>query len=137
MNMIESARFDEFGAVEAVIDGIEMVVPDAMANRHRQMIAEWVAEGNTIQPYEPPPEPLLPLSPRQLLLAALSIGVTEDDIVAMIEAIEDEETRAVARIEWGKAQAYDRDHWLVEELRQEMEFDPVEFDDLWRWAAGL
>lgn len=42
------------GSIRVEIDGIEMFVPDDMDNRHRQMVAEWEAEGNTIPHYEPP-----------------------------------------------------------------------------------
>ena len=51
--MIESARYTESGSIIAVIDGVEMSVPDDMGNRHRQMLAEWEAEGNAIEPYVP------------------------------------------------------------------------------------
>lgn len=56
--MIESARYTESGSIIAVIDGVQVTVPDDMANRHRQMIADWEAEGNTIEPYVPPPPTL-------------------------------------------------------------------------------
>ena len=52
--MIESARYTETGSILAVIDGLQMTVPDDMGNRHRQMIAEWEALGNTIEPYTEP-----------------------------------------------------------------------------------
>lgn len=53
--MIESAKYAENGSIIAMIEGVEMVVPDDTANRHRRMLAEWEAQGNTIQPYVPPP----------------------------------------------------------------------------------
>jgi len=53
--MIDSARYTESGSIIAVIDGVQMVVPDNMANRHRRMLAEWEAQGNTIEPYSVPP----------------------------------------------------------------------------------
>jgi hypothetical protein len=53
--MIESARYAESGSIIAVIDGVQMSVPDDMGNRHRQLLVEWEAEGNTIEPYVPPP----------------------------------------------------------------------------------
>lgn len=63
----------ESGAIRIGIDGIEMLVPDAMANRHRQMIAEWEAEGNTIPPYiEPSPIPPV-VTPSVFATAKLSI----------------------------------------------------------------
>ena len=41
-------------AIKAVIGSKQMLVPDNMDNRHRQAIAEWEAEGNTIEPYVEP-----------------------------------------------------------------------------------
>ncbi|MBB5041919.1 hypothetical protein [Shinella fusca] len=46
--------FNSTGGVEITIDGERWSVPDDLTNRHRQMIAEWEAEGNTIPPYQPP-----------------------------------------------------------------------------------
>lgn len=46
--------YTQSGAIEATIDGVRMTVPDDMGNRHRQMVAVWEAEGNTISPYVPP-----------------------------------------------------------------------------------
>ena len=40
--------------IVAVINGRELSCPDNMDNRHRQVIAEWEAEGNTIEPYVEP-----------------------------------------------------------------------------------
>lgn len=50
--------FTQSGSIDATIDGIRMTVPDNMANRHRLMIAEWEAAGNTIPPYVPLIEPI-------------------------------------------------------------------------------
>ena len=41
-------------SIKVVIDGETCFVPDDMDNRHRQVIAEWEAEGNTIEPYVEP-----------------------------------------------------------------------------------
>ena len=48
--------YTEGGAIRVIFDGdgSESIVPDDPGNRHRQMIAEWEAEGNTIPPYVPP-----------------------------------------------------------------------------------
>ena len=45
----------EGGAIRVEIDGIEMVVPDDMGNRHRVMVAEWEAGGNATPAYDPQP----------------------------------------------------------------------------------
>jgi hypothetical protein len=52
---IESAVYSvgaegENVAIQATIDGIQMSVPLDPANRHYQLIQEWIAEGNTIAP---------------------------------------------------------------------------------------
>lgn len=40
--------YTENGMIRVEIDGGEMFVPDDVANRHRQIIAQWEAVGNTI-----------------------------------------------------------------------------------------
>jgi hypothetical protein len=50
---MEIHGYTETGFIDATINGVRLVVPDDMANRHRQMIAEWEAQGNTIPPYLP------------------------------------------------------------------------------------
>lgn len=53
---MEVIGYNEYGAILVILDGVEMVVPDDPENRHRQMIADWEAEGNTIPPYSPEEE---------------------------------------------------------------------------------
>ena len=36
-------------SLRAIIDSVEMLVPQDTANRHYIAILEWVAEGNTIE----------------------------------------------------------------------------------------
>ena len=49
---MEVHGYTQTGSIEATIDGVVMIVPDDMANRHRQMIAEWEAQGNTIPSFQ-------------------------------------------------------------------------------------
>lgn len=51
---MEVHGFTQSGSIEITIDGVRMTVPDDMANRHRQMVAEWEEAGNVIPPYTPP-----------------------------------------------------------------------------------
>jgi len=76
--IVESAKYTESGSIIAVINGVEMAVPDDLANRHRQMIAEWEAEGNAIEPYAEP----VPTVPQLLdYLARKRVEVEEGGIV--------------------------------------------------------
>lgn len=50
---ITFAKYTENGSIIAVIDGQEMIIPDDMENRHRVMLAEWVADGGVIEVYTP------------------------------------------------------------------------------------
>ncbi|EYR81882.1 hypothetical protein [Shinella sp. DD12] len=88
-------------------------------------------------PPPPVPGPLSPISPRQMLIGLLSIGITEAMVLAELEAIADPQERAIALIEWQRAGTIDRGHPLVDELAATFELPPEQVDDLWRWAAGL
>ncbi len=53
MNVI---GYTEDGSIRVMLPGDEheTLVPCDMGNRHRQMIAGWEADGNSIPPYQPP-----------------------------------------------------------------------------------
>jgi hypothetical protein len=135
--MIESARYTAYGDFCVTIDGREMIVPDDMANRERQMLAAWVADGNTIAPYEPPPEPLRPLTARQLRLGLVTNGISLSSVEAAIDAIEDQTDREVARIEWEYATTFERSHPLIEQVGAALGLTPEQIDDMWAEAATL
>jgi len=135
--MIESARYTEYGGFCVTIDGREMIVPDDMANRERQMLAAWVAEGNTIAPYEPPPEPLRPLTARQLRLGLVLNGISLSSVETAIEAIEDPTDREVARIEWKYTTTFERSHPLVNQIGAALGLTPEQIDAMWTEAATL
>lgn len=52
-------HYTKDGSIKVEIGGWEAIVPDDMSNRHRQQIAEWEAEGNTIPPCPADPAPSL------------------------------------------------------------------------------
>lgn len=55
---ITSAQFTDAGYIHVVLDdGRQFDVPDNPSNTHRQQVAEWVAEGNSIAVYVAPPPP--------------------------------------------------------------------------------
>lgn len=80
--MITSAQFIKSGEIETEIDSQIYTIPDDMANRYRQMIAEWEDEGNTIAPYEEP-EPVVVIgTPVLVATGVLSIN---DGVVSGME----------------------------------------------------
>lgn len=140
---MEVHGFTEDGFIEATIDGVLMTVPDTMTNRHRRMVAEWEAEGNTIPAYEAPPEPpatSLPLTKRQVVRAMIvGAGIVDPDafIEAAISAISDPTTEALARADWRYAPYYSRDHALFSDadLLAATGLTPESIDAL--WAVGV
>jgi len=130
--------YNEDGAIDVTIDGARMLVPDTMANRHRVRIAEeWEAQGNLIPEYVPRPPSLPNLSRRQMLLALLSIGITEVMVEAQLAAIEDPVEQTAAMIEWRNAGTYQRGHQLVSDLAVAFNLPATQVDALWMWAAQL
>lgn len=90
---ITSASYNEFGLIIAVIDGITMIVPDAMENTERQLIAEWEAKGNTITPYVAPPLPPIALSADTLFFDRM----TDEEYDDLDFSIKSNETARVYR----------------------------------------
>lgn len=130
--MIESAHYTESGSIIAVIDGVEMIVPDDMGNRHRQMIAEWEALGNTIAPYVEPPEPVPQVvSMFQARAALINAGLYDTVDAAMQQA------GGVNLIAWEYATEVRRDSPLVQAMAAELGLTNEQVDNLFRQAAGI
>jgi hypothetical protein len=75
---VESAHYDMFGNIVAVIDGTTYSIPDEMGNRFRQMVKEWEDLGNTIAPYVAPPAPIVIYKP--IIEAIAVFNINGDDI---------------------------------------------------------
>lgn len=135
--MITNAKYTEQGSVIATIDGLEMTVPNDMANRHRAMLAEWEAAGNVIEPYAEP-EPIdqltLPISKRQMLGVLADMGIDAEPIIdGAIEAIEHTQTRAKYRNDWRYAGGFVRQHPLFNDpaFMALLEMTSEQIDTLW------
>ena len=86
----------------------------------------------------PPAEvPFQDLTRRQLLLALLSIEITEEMVDAQIDLIADPDERAYSRIEWKAASTFRRHHPLVDMMALSFSLPVEQVDDLWRWAYSL
>lgn len=132
---MEIHGYTQTGSIDATIDGSRMTVPDDMANRHRQMIAAWEEDGNTIPAFEPPPAPIPPLSRLTFWLAAAEIGVTKAGIRAHIDAMPEgvEKFQALAYLE--EAQVYRREDPLLIQMAAAEGITEPELDALWAWAS--
>lgn len=102
------------------------------------VITQWLADhpDQEILPYIPPPEPtpeelreLMPtLSSRQFWLAANTLGITEDMLLAATDDAE-------IIIEIRKTTEFHRTYDSVVMLAPLMGITPEQLDDVWMWAA--
>jgi hypothetical protein len=84
------------------------------------------------EPVEPPPEPgLPPLSPRQIRLGLLGVGITGDMVTEALQG------NAEGLIEWQYATQFERDHPLIEALAGGFGLTSEQIDELWANAATL
>ncbi|WVH05422.1 hypothetical protein ZHAWSFBX_CDS_0063 [Agrobacterium phage Alfirin] len=81
----------------------------------------------------------VPLSPRQLWLAALSFDITKETVLAKVQTIADPVLRTKYTIALSEppVQGYIRDSASVEYMRELMGFTSAEFDDMWLWAQEI
>jgi hypothetical protein len=148
---MEIHGYTQTGSIEATIGGVRMAIPDDMANRHRQMIAEWEEAGNTIPAFEPPPEPVPEsISDRQFFhilavdgliteaeaLAAVKTGDAPAAFEAFIASLP-EADRFSARMLLEGATTFRRDHPLTAAFGTMHGMTPEQIDDLWRRASAL
>lgn len=82
------------------------------------------------------PEVFHPLTPRQFWLAALTADITEADVDAEIEAM-DEPDRSEASINKNYAVIYERDSTLIAQLASSFGLTSDGVDSLWRLAETL
>lgn len=120
-----------------ILDDVTFV-PD-FDNAPSEIKARIAAAGGlaAVLPYEPPP-PLIPnLTPRQLCLMLLQIGMTSAMVDAAIASIPDPVAREVATVEWTKSTTYERHHPLVDQLAAGFGFTDSELDTIWTYAASI
>lgn len=138
---MEVHGYNAFGSIDATIDGTLLSVPDDPGNRHRQMVAEWEAQGNVIPPFVPQPVAPAPITRRQMLLGLLSIDITEvmveAEIATICDPVADPTEHAALMIEWRAAGMIERDHPLVADLAIAFELPAEQVDALWIWASTL
>ena len=132
--------YTENGAIDATIDGQRMTVPDDMANRHRQMIAAWEADGNTILPYVPPAPSTDPKDyplTRVQFMAMLDIAGLLTTAETQIDAISDPVQQAIARSRFENVQTFNRDDPLLVQLAASAGLTSEQVDQYWMQAKDL
>jgi hypothetical protein len=148
---VESAKFLESGDIQAVIDGQTVFVPNNPANRMRQQISEWEAEGNTITPWTPPPLPVPEsISDRQFFqqlaimdiisqaeaIAAVATGTLPAIFVTAINALPENQQFSARMLVQG-ATTFNRNNQFVSYFAAFQGMTSAQVDDLWRNAAEL
>jgi len=126
-------------ALTAVLEGLEVTIDGGFALRekrpsehHMWENGEWVDK--TPEP-EPAPEP--PLTARQLRLGLVRNGFALDQVEATIAAIEDEQDRAVANVEWEHASQFERTHPLLRQVAAALGLSEGQIDAMWEQALAL
>lgn len=127
--------YTESGSISATIDGITMSIPDDPANRHRQMIAEWEALGNTVPAYQPPAAVMKSLEPWQFF-AMLDLSGNRAALDSFIETMP-EPAKTVAKSKLLHSLAFHRDNDLVLAAQQALNLSNSELDALWTQALSL
>lgn len=107
MNVI---GYTDYGSIRIDLDGAELLVPDDMGNRHRLMIAEWEASGNTVPPFVPE----LPASFVTVVYAVdLWTRLTDGEDGEAVQVVAEMETQPIrTRKIFESAGSYRSDHEL-------------------------
>lgn len=141
---MEVLGYTETGSIAIIDHGEELVVPDDPLNRHRRLIADWEAEGNTIPPYAPPTmtdeekRAAMPsLTARQFRLGMIASGITLASVQAAVDGIVDPTERAIAQVEWEYATQFERLHPLIMQLSGSLGLTAEQVDAMWQSATSL
>lgn len=122
-------------------------VPDTMDNSLRSWIYENWEMGppdpetgereriNTIPAYVAPPEPVPPITKRQLRLTLVRNGISLSAVEAAIAGMPEGLEKAEAEIEWSDASEFERSHPTLLLIASALGLTEAQVDAMWLEAA--
>ncbi|PWL17384.1 hypothetical protein DKP76_11440 [Falsochrobactrum shanghaiense] len=118
------------------IHDLEMVGIDTDFGLNEDTVLGKIWDGSAIVE-APVVEEIKPLTARQLRLGLVSNGILLSQVEATIDAIESQQERDVARIEWEYASTFDRNHPLIEQVGGSLGLTVEQIDAMWLAASTL
>lgn len=107
-----------------------LFIIDGELQTRQKLLSEkrWDIETEKWELLPPPTE----LTPRQFRLALLQNNIKESDVLNLIDQIEDEAEKEVAKINWNFASKVVRNNELIQAMAEALEWTEENLDDLFR-----
>lgn len=130
---------DQFHTAAQIPDGAIEITREQWENLNLNTGLRKLVAGEVVE-YEPPPPPPLPLptlTARQLRLGLILSGFALDQVEATIGAIENEQDRAIAKVEWEYASQFERNHPLLQQVGASLGLTEGQIDTMWQQALTI